>query len=132
MTTPRDTSLLAIRPQVQADALADVPGSAGNFLHATLRPILKFQNELLLQTWRLYSRKRKINLQQVPPHQRLSFIEERLSQDTALRCTLIGQISGYFTVEEWILYQEMEAEINRRITGLLAQRFYDQLDTLPD
>ncbi len=130
MNTSRDIALLSARPAVEADTQADEPGTAGHFLHTTLRPILKLQNELLLQTWRLYSRKRKLNILQVPAEKRFSSIEACLRQDTALRCTLIGQISGHFTREEWASYLTMEAELNRRISSLLVQRFYDQVEDL--
>lgn len=115
---------LGIRPQITT-APAKQPNEA--FLHQTLRPVLKLQNELLVSISWHFLEKRKVKWAQLNEQQRLQQIQDSIGKDNKLRGLLLGCILGQFTASELTYYLENEAEINRRISALLIQRLQDQL-----
>jgi hypothetical protein len=115
---------LSIRPQIDTQ-----PAQAANeaFLHESLRPVLKLQNELLVNITRHFLEKRKVKWEQLNQQQRLQQIQHSVGKDNRLRGLLFGCILGQFTSMELAYYLSNESEINRRISHLLIQRLEDQL-----
>ena len=97
------------------------------FQNQTIRPILKFQNELLLAIYAEHVMKHKGIFYQLTIPKRLEFIKESLQKDALLKQTLIGTILGLFTLEEFQIYLIQEKELKRRISDMLIQRFQDQV-----
>lgn len=122
-TDPR----LQLRPHIETQA-TDNPEAT--FLHQTLRPVLKLQNELLLDVTCHFLQKRKVNLHKMSPAQRDQQIQHSIAKDNRLRGLLFGCVLGQFTKEELTYYLNNEGEINRRITQLLAQRLQTQMERL--
>ena len=118
---------LQLRPHIETQA-TDNPEAA--FLHQTLRPVLKLQNELLLGITRHFLQKRKVKLVKMSPAQRDQQIQHSIGKDNRLRGLLFGCVLGQFTPEELKYYLENEGEINRRITQLLVQRLQTQMERL--
>jgi hypothetical protein len=117
----RDNALLALRPTVETeDSPATSP--AEQFQNQTLRPILKFQHELLLNTFRDYCQKRKDTFARLPRTERLAYIEHALQTDQKFKNRLVGYVAGHFTVGEWRTFRDNEAELTRRVVSLLIQR----------
>ncbi len=130
MDTNRDTSLMALRPAVLADLTADAEHSPGHFMHATLRPVCKLQNELLLHLFRQYTHKTKDTFRQLSPAKRLEFIAHSIQRDQRFRSLLFGVIVGQFTEAEWHIFSTHEQELSRRLSELLIQRLSDQVERL--
>ncbi|MCB0520045.1 MAG: hypothetical protein KDD27_13955 [Saprospiraceae bacterium] len=130
MTTDRTTELLHLRPSIQANLEENPEHSPGHFQNATLRPILKFQNELLLQLYRHYLQKTKGSFFQLPPPKQLEFIANSIRSDLRLRNMLVGIVIGHFTLEEWEVFAPQEQELTKRIAHLLVQRLCDQVERL--
>ncbi len=130
MHTDRDTGLLALRPAAQADLTADAEHSPGHFLHATLRPVCKLQNELLLHLFRQYIHKTKDTFRQLSPAKRLEFIAHSIRRDQRFRSLLFGIVIGHFTEAEWRIFAAQEQELSRRLSELLIQRLSDQVEQL--
>lgn len=120
-------SRLAIRPQIES-LPTDHPVEA--FLHQTLRPVLKLQNELFLAITRHFFVKRKIRFAVMDTHQQKQQVHHSIGKDNRLRGLLFGIVVGQFTEEELGFYLENEAEVNRRITQLLVQRLHTQMERL--
>ena len=97
------------------------------FQNQTLRPVLKLQNDLLLAIFVDMLEKRKVKITQLPPEQKITQIQHRLSKDNKLRYTLLGSIIGQFTLEEYQTYLSMEAEAKRRIFSMLGKRLMGQI-----
>ena len=122
--TRADAALLGLRPPVRTEpALADEPASVGHFLHATLRPVLKLQNTLLLQLVADFVRDHHITLVATDQQHQLA---ELLSRNTKLRYTVVGLVSGLFTAEEYDFYRQHRPELNRRLLELAQRRVLDQ------
>jgi hypothetical protein len=130
MTSARNTELPLLRPAIQANLDENPVDSAGHFQNATLRPILKLQNELLLQMFRHYLQKTKGSFFQLPPPRQLEFIANSIRSDLRFRNLLTGVILGHFTESEMTVFTEQEQELTRRIADLLIQRLSDQVDKL--
>ena len=122
-----DAALLALRPVVAADQPTGNPtGSVGEFLHATLRPVLKLQNDLLLAAVAGFVLDHHIPLGKASPTDQQRQLTELLARNTKLRYTLIGLITGCFTHEEYAYYQQQRPELNRRLLELARHRVLDQ------
>jgi hypothetical protein len=122
-TDPR----LQIRPAVETQP-AQNPAEA--FLHETLRPILKLQNELLLGITRHFLVKRKVRFATLDEAQQKQQVQHSIARDNRLRGLLFGSVVGQFTTDELTFYLDNEAEVNRRIAQLIVQRLQTQLDSL--
>jgi hypothetical protein len=130
MTKKRNTDLPSIRPDILTNIEANPENSAGHFQDATLRPILKLQNELLLQMFKHYLQKTKGSFFQLPPPRQLEFIANAIRSDLRFRNLMTGVIIGHFTESEWDTFATQEQELTRRIADLLIMRLSDQIDKL--
>lgn len=118
----------SIRPEVITEQAAQ--SEVEKFQNEVLRPILKLQNELLLEITKHFLQKRKVKFESLSKQARLDWIAHSLRNDLRMRGLLLGTIIGHFTVEEWQLFQLNEAELTRRITDLITQRIQSQVDDL--
>lgn len=114
----------SIRPKIatEKEAVSD----AEKFQNEVLRPILKMQNDLLLAIYQHYLQKRKVKYESMSKEQRLAWITQSLQKDSRLRGVLLGSTIGHFTLEEWEIYRQDEAELKRRIINLMTQRLQSQ------
>jgi hypothetical protein len=118
--------ITSIRPELATDK--NKTSSLETFQNETLRPILKFQNELLVLTIQHYIGKRKGAYHLLSLKERAPYLEHAIRQDFRFKSLLQGIVIGHFTNEEFLVYMENEAELGRRMTDLLVQRIVSQLD----
>jgi len=126
MKSNRATLLRDLRPNL--DLAIDPNSPAEKFQNEVLRPILKFQNELLVALFAQYLRKRKTNFQSLSAEKQLEYIAKSVQQDRAFRNMLLGTVIGLFSESEWEKYIELEAELSRRIANLIIQRLQSQME----
>ena len=119
-----NAALLALRPVVPAET-TDAADTVGAFLHATLRPALKLQNDLLLAVVADFVRDHHIVLRPTDQHHQIS---ELLGRNTKLRYTVVGLITGQLTADEYAFYRQHRPELNRRLLELAQRRVLDQAD----
>lgn len=129
--TDRDRALLALRPAVDADPDAAV-SDVERLLHATLRPVLKLQNETLLTLAAREVAKRVTGLGRMAPDDRRAHVEQALAGDSRLKRTLVGVVYGALTSGELAFALEHEAEVRRRIVALLVERVRSQSDAVAE
>ncbi|HEX8428452.1 hypothetical protein [Hymenobacter sp.] len=127
--TRPDAALLALRPAV-ATAPASGDATSGDFLHHTLRPVLKLQNELLLAVVADFVRDHHVPLATASAADQQRLLTELLTRNVKLRYTVIGLISGLFTGAELAFYREHRSELNRRLLELAVRRVQDQVETV--
>ena len=124
LPTRPDAALLALRPAVPTEPAE--PGTIGAFLHTTLRPVLKLQNDLLLAAVADFVRDHHIPLANASDADRQRLLTELLARNTKLRYTVVGLITGLFTAGEYAFYRPHRPELNRRLLDLARQRVLDQ------
>ena len=125
----RDLSLKNIRPSIPMIIEEAATSPEERFQNTCLRPILKFQNDLLIGVFKSYLALRKGKFYTLSKPKKLEYIEDTIRKDLKFKNLLIGIVVGQFTVEEWEVYHCHERELRKRVTGLLVQRiqsFYNE------
>jgi hypothetical protein len=97
------------------------------FQNKVLRPILKTQHDLLLQSFQWYLAQRKIDFSNSTSQAQVKHINSILSKDIAYKNKQVGMIIGHFTLEEYEDYKKHSGEYNRRILQMLKKRLKDTL-----
>lgn len=123
----RSQQLLSIRPNLELDSSQSTP--AEQFQNQTLRPILKFQHELLLAAFRAYIDKRHGVFFLLSAKDRVEWIKHSVQKDQSLRNTLTGMVIGHFSLEEWDSFLANEAEHSRRLIQMLIQRLQSAVES---
>jgi hypothetical protein len=97
------------------------------FQNEVLRPILKFQNELIKSVFVGSLNKQEIDFSKINHQGRLDYITRVIQKDLGLRNVLIGVVLGMMTVDEIFQYYLHENEYRRRISKMVIERLADQL-----
>jgi hypothetical protein len=124
----RTLQLISIRPEISIET-----GKASVyelFQSQTLRPILKFQNEIILAAFKNYLDDVKIKFQDLTDEKKEACIHQTMKKNLALKNTMLGFIIGHFTSDEYIIYSQQKAEFNKRIVEMLIKRISDQKEKL--
>jgi hypothetical protein len=116
----RDNIVTDIRPIVLTEAANET--DLERFQNATLRPILKFQNDILKALLLHYFQKRKGEYFKIAEENRPAYIEHAVRKDLRFKSQLLGVVVGIFTAAEFDVFIKNEAELSRRATDLLVQR----------
>lgn len=126
----RTSSLLVIRPNIDTIDKSLKTKDIEAFQNNVLRPILKFQNDLLLQIFIDYANQYKGVFFKLSDHEKLSYIQQALSTNQRLRSLILGTIVGLFTVDDFGYYKLNSSALNKRIITMTIQRLQSQLDYL--
>lgn len=100
------------------------------FQNNTLRPILKLQNELLIEVFKNYATKQKNTFYDLSPEKKEKYIENAIQKDLKFRNSLKGMIIGLFSVEEYQEYIKNSSNLNKRMMNLLIERLKSQIQVL--
>lgn len=126
---PRNEHLSAIKSEKLGVDFLDTL-SEEFFQNNTLRPILKYQNELLLLVFINYAIKQKGLFFKLSPDKKEKYIENVIQKDIKLRNVLKGIIIGLFTMEEYSIYIKNSSNLNKRMMTLLIERYRSQIQLL--
>ena len=126
----RTSSLLAIRLNIDTIDKSLKTKDVEAFQNNVLRPILKFQNDLLLQIFIDYANQYKGVFFKLSNQDKLTYIQQALSTNQRLRSLILGTIVGLFTVEDFSYYKLNSSALNKRIITMTIQRLQSQLDYL--
>ncbi|MES2836036.1 MAG: glyoxalase [Bacteroidota bacterium] len=117
--------LKAIRPTIVVEKKPET--ELEKFQIEVLRPILKFQNELILELFANQIQKNKAQFQSLSFEQKFSFIHTLVKNNKAFQNTLIGVIIAFFTAPETSCYLQNSSEWNKRISAFIIQRIHSQV-----
>lgn len=125
----RDTEILAMRGGAIGEIL---PQSSKEeiFQNRTLRPILKLQNDLFIESFINYANKYKNDFFLLSVEKKMTFIDNAVHKDIKFRNALKGMIMALFTVEEFREYIQNSSSLNKRMMNLLIERLKDQVQLL--
>jgi hypothetical protein len=128
-----EAALLALRPAIEGQPAAiPTPTTVADFLHQVLRPVLKFQHEVLLATVVDFAHDYHLPLATASPPEAARQLTELLARNTRLRATLVGLVAGLLTGPELAFYRQHRAELNRRILDLATERVRSSASELSD
>lgn len=126
----RSEYLLRIRPDVKTTTINANMSSDERFQNETLRPVIKFQNDLLLDAFRNYVKKHKNVFYDLSLEKRTLYIENAIQKDMKFRNSLKGMIIGLFTVEEYNTYIENSSALNKRMMNIVKERLISNIQLL--
>lgn len=126
----RDSMLLAVRPEIPSAKVTSEMSANEYFQNRTLRPVAKFQNDLLLATFRNYIVKHKSVFYDLTPEKRMDYIENIINKDMKFRNSLKGIIIGQFTLEEFETYNQNSSALNKRMMNIVKERLKSNVQLL--
>lgn len=127
----KDEAILEIRGE-SIGLVTESSSSEERFQNQTLRPILKFQNDLFLEVFKNYATKQKSVFFTLTPEKKMNYIENAIQRDIKFRNSLKGIIIGMFTITEYKEYIQNSSNINKRMMDLLIERLKNQVQLLED
>ena len=128
----RSKKLMDIRPEIPGARIHDNMSMEEYFQNKTLRPIIKMQNDLLVEVFKNYVRKHKGVFHELSTEKKLSYIEKSIQKDIKFRNSLKGIVIGQFTVEEYTTYITNSSALNKRMMNMVIERLKDQLQVLQE
>ena len=120
----RDTTITALREPIATSGETN-PDEA--FQNRVLRPILKIQNDLLVDVFRNYVSKYKSDFYNFSPEKKMQFIDNAIHKDIKFRNSLKGMVIGLFTIEEYANYITNSSSLNKRMMNMVIERLKSQL-----
>jgi len=131
MTSERDDRLIELRPEISLEK-AEMPTekSIGTFQNEVLRPILKFQNSIILAQFKQYLIKFKPAFNAYNSQVQKNYIQDVMKSDSRIKNSLIASVVSVMTLDEYAFYCENKNEVNKRIVTLLTKRIQDHLEML--
>tara|TARA_R100000935_G_scaffold53093_1_gene80686 strand:+ start:1429 stop:1836 length:408 start_codon:yes stop_codon:yes gene_type:complete len=126
----RENDLLSLRPEIPSARVSDNMSRDEQFQNKTLRPVVKLQNELLVEVFKNYIKKYKNNYYSFSVEKKLSFIENAIQRDIKFRNSLKGIIIGQFTVAEYLIYIDNSSALNKRMMNIVKERMFSNIQLL--
>ena len=126
-TSSRDQFILKLRAEIPSIENLGTTAALEVFQNNSLRPILKFQNDALVQVFLLDLSSKKIDLKTFNSKKRLLLIDTHLRTNSNLRQLLLGMVIALFSIDEIEFYNIVYKDLNKRILSMLKTRLKDQL-----
>lgn len=126
----RDLNILHARPEIPTAIIKENMSNDEKFQNKTLRPIIKLQNDLLIEVFKNYIVKQKNRFIELDIEMRYRYIENSIQKDTKFRNSLKGMIIGQFTLDEYNLYIQNSSALNKRMMNIVIERLKDQIQLL--
>lgn len=123
----RQSQLKSIRPEFLSTTINDNMSSDERFQNLVLRPIIKFQNDLLIAVFRNYINKHKSVFYDLSLEKRIDYIENAIHKDMKLRNSMKGMVIGLFTIEEYDLYIQNSSALNKRMMNIVKERLLSHI-----
>jgi len=124
----RSNLLIKIRPVIEV--FTENSTIFESFQSTTLRPILKLQNETLINLFCFYLIENKIKLALQSDEKQDETIHAILKKNMPFKNLSIGLVVGHFTEQELLFYNSNKSEVNKRIVELVIKRLSDQKEKL--
>jgi len=128
--TDRSINLNHIRPIIPSALIYDTMSDDERFQNTTLRPVIKLQNELLIEVFKNYVYKHKNVFYELSLSKQLDYIENAIHKDMKFRNSLKGMVIGQFTIEEYAIYIKNSSALNKRMMDLVKERIINHIQLL--
>tara|TARA_B110000285_G_scaffold35771_1_gene38557 strand:- start:659 stop:1069 length:411 start_codon:yes stop_codon:yes gene_type:complete len=128
----RDSYLKSLRPDILTKTIKTEMSSEEYFQNKVLRPIIKFQNELLIAVFLQFCTKYKNVFFDLSTEKKILYIESSIAKDSKLRSSFRDLIIGLFSVEEYSEYLKNASALNKRMTGIIKERLISHVQLLSE
>ena len=128
----RDSYLKSLRPDILTKTIKTEMSSKEYFQNTVLRPIIKFQNDLLIAVFLQYCTKYKNVFFDLSTEKKILYIESSFTKDSKLRSSFRDLIIGLFSVEEYSEYLKNASALNKRMTGIVKERLISHVQLLSE
>ncbi|MGB0770551.1 MAG: glyoxalase [Flavobacteriaceae bacterium] len=122
----RDKHLINQRPEISSAKIVEATSSFEAFQNQVIRPILKFQNDLLIEVFLSRINTKNQDLSALSFTEKQEIIKAQFKTNTTLKQMLLGCVIGLLTTEEFNYYNANTSNINKRIFSMLKERLFDQ------
>ena len=122
----RPNDIIKIRPVLNLKKSSQITHEE-SFQNDTLRPIIKLQSPVLIETYRNYIIKHKNVFYELSNDKKLDYIENSINKNQKFRNLLKGMIIGLFTIEEYHTYKKNSSSLNKRMMNIILKRLQDNL-----
>ena len=128
----RDSYLKSLRPDILTKTIKTEMSSEEYFQNTVLRPIIKFQNELLIAVFLQFCTKYKNVFFDLSTEKKILYIESSIIKDSKLISSFRDLIIGLFSVEEYSEYLKNASALNKRMTGIIKERLISHVQLLSE
>ncbi len=128
----RSQLLLDLRKQAPVSTASKNSLEQEQFQNTILRPILKFQNNLILVLFIHYAKRHKSLFFELSLIEKKNYIQQSIQRDQKLKTLYIGTVIALFSKEEYKFYTLNESLYNKRIISMVIVRLKDQIMHLND
>ncbi len=128
----RDSYLKSLRPDILTKTIKTEMSSEEYFQNKVLRPIIKFQNELLIAVFLQFCTKYKNVFFDLSTEKKILYIESSITKVCKLRASFRDLIVGLFSVEEYSEYLKNASALNKRMTGIIKERLISHVQLLSE
>lgn len=128
----RDSYLKSLRPDILTKTIKTEMSSEEYFQNTVLRPIIKFQNDLLIAVFIQFCTKYKNVFFDLSTEKKILYIESSITKDSKLRSSFRDLIIGLFSVEEYSEYLKNASALNKRMTGIIKERLISHVQLLSE
>ena len=123
----RTKALLTLRPEVSSATNDSKTSPEETFQNRTLRPIIKFQHDLVLRATTNMILKFHKDFSLLTIEKQTLKIDALFNSNNQLKNELRGIIVGLFSLEEFEVYTTMRTDINKRIIQIIKERVISTL-----
>ncbi len=124
----RQHHLKSILPVIEGNKPTDSPSEA--FQNETLRPILKFQNELIIKYFEHFIAENKIDFAALKYSHKITKVHDLFKTNIQFKQFYMGFIVGFFTETDFDFYVQHKKELNKRIIAMLIERICSQIEVI--
>jgi hypothetical protein len=118
----RDSYLKSLRPDILIKKINADMSSEEYFQNTVLRPIIKFQNDLLISVFLQFCKKYKNIFFDLSTEKKILYIESVITKDSKLKASFRNLIIGLFSIDEYYEYLKNASALNKRMTGIIKER----------
>ena len=128
----RDLHLNSLRPEILINTINTDMSIEEYFQNTVLRPIIKFQNDLLIAVFLQFCTKYKNVFFDLSTEKKILYIESAIAKDSKLRNTFRNLLIGLFSVEEYSEYLKNASNLNKRMTGIVKERLISNVQLMSE
>lgn len=128
----RDLHLNSLRPKILINTIKTDISIEEYFQNTVLRPIIKFQNDLLIAVFLQFCTKYKNVFFDLSTEKKILYIESAIAKDSKLRNTFRNLLIGLFSVEEYSEYLKNASNLNKRMTGIVKERLISNVQLMSE